>query len=735
VPSDRKKDHIKRPMNAFMVWAQAARRVMSKQYPHLQNSELSKSLGKLWKNLKESDKKPFMEFAEKLRLTHKQEHPDYKYQPRRKKARALTVSGIQCDEVLSASGANPPSSTAKMSNASVSSSQLSTDCISGTIPTTKACNGGRKGVSAAATTNRINGRIVKQSYNSSGNSSKLDAISGYNTNGSFHNANNIGTITCAADMLNSEAFINSLNSACTASLQNAANGGLMPELAGLDFVGQQQHQQQQAQPRYDYARPMDSPCSTASSMQSTSASTSADGQPLTPPATPYTLNGVGGGLLAVSLNGKRTPTQLQAPPQAQHLLRPLAESAPADGADGIGYGILTDGVRDYISLDDGNYSGGLLDFPRPTSELLAVNELTSPNYPNTTSSGLNAARIFNLDATAIESYGNYTPQQYLSYNCGASSTTDICNAPHTIGVLNYLESTTASTSAPAFTGNSNKTLAACAMRKFAPTQHNYLPSTSLSSSEIDPKEIDQYLMDQVMVPLPQTAASQVPQHAASVVSTSSSSSSTIEAAASRVLCSTITKAPPATTTMSSNSSSNSCITSLVGAKGESGTVGSCNSGSNSGKSSAGVGSFQLLYKSQQQNEILELQPLNRTSSTTITTSVVTPPPIATNGISSKYSMNTSSNSNNNSNNHNNNNSESNAGNCFYSTSAIDMDATSLSLGSGYQQQSYGQQQQQQQQQHTTTQSSSRNQAQHTEHQSHHQQHQQQQHIWGSYVSP
>ncbi|CRK94660.1 CLUMA_CG008160, isoform A [Clunio marinus] len=49
VPTDKKKEHIKRPMNAFMVWAQAARRVMSKQYPNLQNSELSKSLGKLWK--------------------------------------------------------------------------------------------------------------------------------------------------------------------------------------------------------------------------------------------------------------------------------------------------------------------------------------------------------------------------------------------------------------------------------------------------------------------------------------------------------------------------------------------------------------------------------------------------------------------------------------------------------------------------------------------------------------
>lgn len=106
-------------MNAFMVWSQLERRKIIEVTPDKHNAEISKELGRRWKLLPEDARQPYIDEAERLRILHQKEYPDYKYKPRKKPKSASSPSPGGEGHGIPSPSHSPGSSSSVCSNSSI----------------------------------------------------------------------------------------------------------------------------------------------------------------------------------------------------------------------------------------------------------------------------------------------------------------------------------------------------------------------------------------------------------------------------------------------------------------------------------------------------------------------------------------------------------------------------------------------------------------------------------------
>uniref|UniRef100_A0A3P9M5K3 Capicua transcriptional repressor a n=1 Tax=Oryzias latipes TaxID=8090 RepID=A0A3P9M5K3_ORYLA len=75
----REKDHIRRPMNAFMIFSKRHRALVHQRHPNQDNRTVSKILGEWWYALGPNEKQQYHDLAFKVKEAHFKAHPDWKW--------------------------------------------------------------------------------------------------------------------------------------------------------------------------------------------------------------------------------------------------------------------------------------------------------------------------------------------------------------------------------------------------------------------------------------------------------------------------------------------------------------------------------------------------------------------------------------------------------------------------------------------------------------------------------
>lgn len=79
VDKKREKDHIRRPMNAFMIFSKRHRALVHQRHPNQDNRTVSKILGEWWYALGPKEKQKYHDLAFQVKEAHFRAHPDWKW--------------------------------------------------------------------------------------------------------------------------------------------------------------------------------------------------------------------------------------------------------------------------------------------------------------------------------------------------------------------------------------------------------------------------------------------------------------------------------------------------------------------------------------------------------------------------------------------------------------------------------------------------------------------------------